>query len=71
MNNIDLSKAVALASIVDASAEIIEQRVSEVCQSPEIVNLGIDENGEKIFTTEEVLRVEKSIQQYSAGRKNE
>jgi conjugative relaxase-like TrwC/TraI family protein len=70
-DSIELYKAVALASIVDGSAAIIEQRVAEVWQSPEIVNLGIDSKGEKVFTTKEVLRIEQGIQQYASNRKHE
>jgi len=70
-DNIELYKAVALASIVDGNAAIIEQRVADVWESPEIVNLGIDNKGDKIFTTNEVLRIEQGIQKYSLNRKQE
>ncbi|MDX8397859.1 MAG: MobF family relaxase, partial [Mariprofundaceae bacterium] len=70
-DSIELYKSVALASIADGNAAIIEQRVADLWQSPELVNLGFDDKGDKIFTTREVLTLEKGIQSYSSGRKKE
>ncbi|WP_198507069.1 MobF family relaxase [Mariprofundus aestuarium] len=68
-DDIELYKSIALSSIVDGNAEIIEQRVGQVRQSAELVNLGIDEKGEQRFTTNEVLRIEQGIQTYASERK--
>jgi len=70
-HDIAIHKSVALASIVDGNAEIIEERVKQVKQSPELVNLGMDERGEKRFTTHEVLQIEKGIQDYAKSRQGE
>jgi len=70
-NEITLHKAVALASIVDGSADIIEERVKQVRSSKELVNLGMDARGEKRFTTREVLRIEQGIQDYARSRQGD
>jgi len=67
-NEITLHKHIALASIVDGDADTIEARVNLVRKSKELVNLGMDAHGEQRYTTREVLRIEKSIQDYAKSR---
>ncbi len=70
-DEIELHKSIALVSIVDGSAEIIEERFQQVRQSPELINLGADANGEHRFTTQEVLAIEKGVQNYAKSRQSE
>lgn len=70
-DDVELYKSVALSSIVDGTAEIIEQRVERVRQSGELINLGVNSHGEQIFTTNEVLRIEQGIQSYAKGCKGQ
>jgi len=70
-DDVELYKSVALSSIVDGTVEIIEQRVEQVRQSSELVNLGIDSHGEQRFTIKEVLRIEQGIQSYAKRRKGQ
>jgi len=70
-NDIAIHKHISLASIVDGSAAIIEERVKQVKDSAELVNLGLDERGEKRYSTKEVLQIEKEIQDYATSRQGE
>ncbi|ATX80166.1 Ti-type conjugative transfer relaxase TraA [Mariprofundus aestuarium] len=70
-DEIGLYKHIALTSIVDGDAKIIEGRFQQTRNSPELINLGAGADGEHRFTTKEVLEIEQGIQSYAKGRKSE